>query len=193
MDNQSNKNEKTAAYLAKNITSLRHKRNWSQAQLAKNASIPRSTLTHIESGTGNPSLTNLVRISAALGVGVEELLTRPRSDCALITADQVPVQMRSQGKVKMHKLMPDKVKGIEIDRLEFASEAIMGGHPHLSGTKEYLTVIHGAVAVQVAGESYLVSTGDVFAFPGNQAHSYRNPRKTPAVAISIVIPVPAST
>jgi len=93
--------------------------------------------------------------------------------------------------VKVHKLLPDKIKGLDIDRMEFAAEAVMGGHPHLEGTKEYLTVLQGEILVFVAGESYVVRRGDVFAFPGNQAHSYRNMKKTPSIALSVVIPVPA--
>jgi quercetin dioxygenase-like cupin family protein len=71
-----------------------------------------------------------------------------------------------------------------------ASEATMGGHPHLEGTKEYLTVIQGEIQVYVAGESYVVKEGDVLAFPGNQAHSYRNTKRASSIALSVVIPVP---
>jgi len=129
----------------------------------------------------------------ALGVSVEELLSRPRSDCLLIFADQVISQSRSQGQVKVFKLLPDKLKGIEIDRVEFEPEAVIGGHSHLPGTKEYMTVIKGEVVVHVAGETYSIKRGDVFAFPGDQAHSYRNPKRSPSIAISVVIPVPAHT
>src|SRR5689334_12243278 len=121
--------------LAKNLEILRRKKNLSQPQLAKLAELPRSTLTHLESGMGNPSLRNLIKISTALGVGIEELLTRPRSETTLIAAARVPVQIRSQDRVRVHKLLPDPLKGIEIDRLEFDPDAVMGGHPHLSGTK----------------------------------------------------------
>lgn len=180
-----------AKYLADNILKLRKKKRWSQAQLAKVASIPRSTLTHMESGEGNPSLNNLIKISSALGVGTEELLSRPRSETVLIPAKEVNIVKRSHGQVLMHKLLPDRIRGLEIDRVEFEPEAQMGGHPHLLGTKEYLTVIKGEVIVYVAGEAHHVKKGDVLAFPGNQPHSYRNPKKISCVAISVVIPVPA--
>ncbi|MGE3728505.1 MAG: XRE family transcriptional regulator [Candidatus Sericytochromatia bacterium] len=181
-----------SSYLAQNLRYLRGKKNWSQQQLADLAELPRTTLTHIESGQGNPSLANLVKLSAALGVGVEELLSRPRSACQLIPAAEIPVRKRSQGRVKVFNLLPDSLKGIAIERLELAGEASMGGQPHLPGTKEYLLVLQGTVAVYVAGEHYPVHQGDVFAFPGNQAHSYSNPQSQPAVAISVVIPVPAT-
>jgi XRE family transcriptional regulator, regulator of sulfur utilization len=181
-----------SAYLAQNLRYLRSKKNWSQQQLAALADLPRTTLTHIESGQGNPSLANLVKLSAALGVGVEELLSRPRSGCQLIPATEIPVRTRSQGRVKVFNLLPDTLKGIAIERLELAPEASMGGQPHLPGSKEYLTVLAGQMAIYVAGEHYLVRQGDVFAFPGNQAHSYSNPHTVSVVAISVVIPVPAT-
>lgn len=181
---------KISMYLGQNIEALRTEKGLSQAQLASQAQIPRSTLTNIESGVGNPSLNNLIRISLALGVSVEELLSRPRPECLLVKALDVPVQDRSHGRARLFKLLPERIKGIEIDRMELAPEAIMGGHPHLEGTKEYLTVIEGEIAIHVAGERHVVRRGDVLAFPGNRAHSYRNTRKTVSVALSVVIPIP---
>lgn len=182
----------TAKYLAHNLRYLRSKKGFSQQQLAQLADIPRTTLTHMESGQGNPSLMNLVKVAGALSLGVEELLSRPRNDCVVIAADQVPVDHRSQGKVRVFSLLPDKLKGIAIERMEFEANASMGGHPHLSGTKEYMTVIQGEIVVYVAGEYFLVKQGDVFAFPGNQHHSYLNQIASVSIAISVVIPIPAS-
>lgn len=183
---------KTASYLAENLRYLRSQKHFSQQQLAELAGIPRTTLTSMESGQGNPSLNNLVRIAAALGMGVEELLSRPRSDSVLIPAADVPVQERNQGQMRIYSLLPDKLKGIAIERMEFAPRASMGGQPHLPGTKEYLTVLRGEVAVYVSGELFVVRQGDVLAFPGNQPHSYLNTQDKAALAMSVVIPIPAS-
>ena len=65
--------------LASNILKLRRKRELSQAALASIADLPRSTLTNMESGSGNPSLQNLIKISSAFQVSVEELLSFPRN------------------------------------------------------------------------------------------------------------------
>lgn len=183
---------KISAYLAKNIAYLRGNKNFSQQQLAELAGIPRTTLTNIESGGGNPSLVNLVKIASALSVSADELISRPHSEHQIIAAAAVPVQTRSSGRVKVFELLPDKLKGILIDRMEFEPKATMKGHPHLPGTKEYMTVFKGEIAVHVAEEWYVVTPGDVFAFPGNQPHSYRNTKNAPAIAISVIIPIPAS-
>lgn len=178
-----------AKYLAENIVNLRRKRGLSQDQLAKLAEIPRSTLTHIESGSGNPSLQNLAKISTSLQVGIEELLSRPRNEVQLFRVEEVPLQRRSSGRVRVAKLLPDRVKGLEVDRMELEAATTMAGHPHLPGAKEYFTVVQGEVTVAVAGEQFQVRRGDVLAFPGDQAHSYRSTGSGKAVAISVVIPV----
>lgn len=179
-----------AHWLALNMQALRQKKGFSQNQLAQFATIPRSTITNLESGAGNPSLTNLCKLAAALNVSVEELLSRPRNNYALIKAAAVPVLSKARGMVNVHKLMPDKFKGIEIDKLELQAKSSMAGQPHLPGTKEYLMTQKGSVTVHLAGQGHVVNAGDVFAFPGDQPHSYRNATARPAVAISVVLPVP---
>ena len=185
--------EHVSSFLADNIVALRKRSELSQERLAQKAGIPRSTLTHMESGSGNPSLTNLCKLAAALGVSIEELLSRPRSDCSLLLKDQVPIQSRSGGKVKVHKLMPDRVRGIEIDQMTFTAGASMAGKPHLQGTKEYLVGLSGSVTVSVAGQNWEVTEGDVLAFPGDQKHGYRNTGRSASKALSIVVPLPHPT
>jgi transcriptional regulator with XRE-family HTH domain len=175
-----------ARHLGMNIEKLRTKRGLNQQQLARLAEVPRSTLTHIESGSGNPSLQNLLKISQALGVGIEELLSKPRSEVVLIPAKNLKVISRNS--VKIFKLMPDRVRGIELDRMEIPPGGVFGGQPHLTGTKEYFSTLQGEVTVYVAGDAFLVKPGDVLAFSGNQSHSYRNSGRSAAVGVSMVIP-----
>lgn len=129
-------------------------------------------------------------LSSALGVGLEEILSRPRSECQLLRADGVTVRSRSQGAVRVRKLLPERVRGLELDRLEIAPGASMPGTPHITGTKEYLYCLAGEVTVLVAGEAFVVGAGDVLAFPGDQSHSYRNRGRNAADAISAVVPIP---
>lgn len=174
-----------ARHLAHNVAALRRGRQLTQAQLARQAGLPRSTLTWIESGEGNPSLKNLVRLAGALQVGIEELLARPRAECVLIPRDAVPVHRRAGGG-RQYKLLPDPLPGMEIDRLELEPGARLRGVPHLDRTREYLTVVSGEIVLHVAGEGHRVRAGDVLAFPGDRPHSYHNPGPGRAVALSVV-------
>lgn len=181
-----------ARNLAANVAALRRTKRLTQRQLADLSGIPRSTVTNIESGGGNPSLGNLVRLSSALGVGVEELLAAPRSDCVLIPADRVPVRERGGGNVRVFELLPERFKGLIIERMELEPGGSMRGTPHTTGTKEYLHATVGTVTVLVAGQIFAVDRGAVLAFPGDQPHSYVNRTRARAVAFSVVAPAPVT-
>lgn len=177
-----------SGYLAKNVAQLRGNKGLTQAQLAKTAGLPRSTVTHVESGSANPSLSNLLALAGALQVSLEELLSKPRKELAHIPAADVPIQEKANGKVRIHKLLPDKVRGLDIDLMEFEAHAHMPGHPHLRGTKEYLYVVEGELTVFVNGVATVVSRGDVLAFEGDQAHGYKNTGGKKARGLSVVVP-----
>lgn len=181
---------RVSRHLAQNIQALRQLRSLSQSALSKLAGVPRSTVTHLESGEGNPSLQNLLRLARALEVSVEELLAEPRAHCTLVRGAEVPVQERASGAARIFKLLPRPVPGLEIDRMELAPGALMRGVPHLAGTREFLACERGQVVVYVAGENFNLEPGDVLAFPGDQVHSYRNPGRDVSICFSIVALTP---
>jgi transcriptional regulator with XRE-family HTH domain len=172
--------------LAANIVSLREKRGLTQLSLAKLAKVPRSTIALLESGSANPSLANLARISTALQIGLEELLARPRPRCQLLKARDVRSIRRSQQIATVFKLLPDPLPGMEIDRIEIDRGGKLGGIPHTAGTKEYLTCVKGTIGVSVLGAHYLLEEGDVLAFPGDQPHAYHNVGDSKAIGFSVV-------
>ena len=182
-----------SVFLAKNLIALRRQRGLSQGQLAKIAGIPRSTLTHLESGEGNPSLQLLAKVTAGMQVSIEELLSRPRASCKLIKSSDVPRQNRGQGLAVLFKLLPDLIPGMELDRLELLPGARMGGVPHVPNSKEYSVCIRGVVQIAVGGIKYNLQEGDVLAFPGDQAHSYFNLGSSKSACISVVVIAPQGT
>ena len=181
-------NDKQAAqHLARNLTSLRHTRALTQETLAKAASVPRSTIATLESGTGNPSLVVLVKVAAALGVPIDELLASPRALVRHWPAADVASRAKGRG-VTIRELVPEPVPDEMMEVMDFAPGAVMGGTPHLPGTREFFTCLDGSVYLMVAGERYALAEGDVLAFPGNLAHSYQNADALePARGVSVVV------
>jgi transcriptional regulator with XRE-family HTH domain len=177
----------TATHLARNLVALRHARNLTQGALAKAAAVPRSTVANLESGTGNPSLAVLVKVAAALGVPIDELLASPRASVRRWKAADVATRERGRG-VTTRALVPEPVPEEMMDLMDFAPGAVMGGTPHLPGTREFFTCLSGAVNLIVAGERYALEEGDVLAFPGNLPHSYQNADPLrPARGVSVVV------
>ncbi|MBY0292850.1 MAG: helix-turn-helix domain-containing protein [Alphaproteobacteria bacterium] len=173
--------------LGHNLTFLRKSRGLTQNQLAQVSGIPRSTLSYIESGQGNPSLKMLITIASVLGVTLEELLAPPRPSCLLIKENQLKHQRRSQGQAIKVSLLPDPIPGLQFERITLKPKGLMLGTPHSKGTKEYFTCTQGCISIFVEGEDYTLNKGDVLAFPGDCKHSYNNLDSNESQGISIVV------
>ena len=178
--------------LSSNLKYLRTQRGVTQAHLSSQAGIPRSTLATLETGTGNPTLSVLAKLSLALKVSMEELLSTPRAQCQVFPKGSLPTHDRARGLASVAKLLPDPVPGMDIDRMEIQPGARIKGVPHRPGTREYLCCERGRITLWAAGERFEVGPGDVAAFQGDQRHSYSNEGNTIAVGFSVVALVPIS-
>ncbi len=176
--------------LAGNLRFVRQRRALTQGQLAKLCGVPRSTIANLETGASNPTLSVLARLSRALHLSLEELLSPPRARCQLFPKGSLPVHTRARGKAQVHKLLPHPIPGMEIDRMQVAPGARITGVPHRPGTHEYLCCEQGALTLMVSGERFDLEPGDVAAFPGDQAHSYHNRGGDTAIGFSVVTLAP---
>ena len=170
--------------LAQNIKSFREKRNLTQAELARQAGVTRASVTLMESGSSNPTLDILIKLSRALQTSLEELISFPYLECRHIKAKEV--SQKSEKGFLLRKLLPDKIYGAEIDEICLEPDAVMTGTPHVEGAKEYFTCIDGQITIYVLGRAFHLRNGDVLAFPGDKAHSYKNEGNKKSRGISVV-------
>ncbi|WP_158217893.1 helix-turn-helix transcriptional regulator [Marinibacterium profundimaris] len=70
----------------KNLKRIRLARKWSQARLAEAAGVKQATISRIESGTNNPSLSVADKIANALNVSTVELFGVPELEQRLLEA-----------------------------------------------------------------------------------------------------------
>ncbi len=173
--------------LAQNLEYLRKARGITQAQLQKLSGVPRTTISNIESGNGNPTLSVLNKISTALGITLEELVSKPTRACRLFSVNDLKYKKRTRGQVMLYDLLPKPIPGLQFERLEFKAESMMVGVPHSKGTREFFTPTKGNFVVVVDGTEYRVKQSEVFAFPGDLKHSYKNTENHYAQAISVVV------
>ena len=176
-----------AKHLARNLVALRQARKLTQDAVAKAAGVPRSTIAHLESGAGNPSLAVLARVAQALGSPIDELLAAPRAAVRHWQADEIVPRHKGHG-VQLRALVPEPMPDELVEVMAFEPGGAMGGTPHLPGTREYFSCLEGRVMLTVAGETYRLATGDVLAFPGQLPHSYKNlADDRPARGVSVVV------
>lgn len=178
-----------ATNLARNLKSLRDSLAITQARLATLSGVPRPTLAHLESGGGNPTLSVLVKVADALNVSIEELIGAPRDTGRHYKATEL-LRTTRQG-VPISMLLPDKIAGVDIERMVFRPGKRLTGAPHTAGSREYLFCERGLLTLTASGSTYRLRAGEVVVFRGNQKHGYHNPGDHEAVAISIVLLPPA--
>jgi len=178
--------DRVAKNIAENLITLRKKRGLTQGMLAKLAGGTRGAVALIESGSSNPTLEVLLKISQALKISIDELISTPHVECQHIRAQDVPRERRSRNGVVLRKLLPDKIPATEMDELQLDPGAGMTGVPHVDGTREYFTCTSGEISVGVLGDLYLLKKGDVLSFPGDKPHSYKNNGRVHASGISVV-------
>ena len=145
----------------------------------------RGAWANLESGAGNPTLAVLHAVALALQVSLEEIIAEPRASAKLYRKGTLPTRLR--GAVQVSSLLPDKVPGMQIERLELPVGARMVGVPHTPGTREYLTCESGELELVASGEAFVVQEGDVVVFRGDQRHSYVNRGRRPAIGYSVVM------
>jgi transcriptional regulator with XRE-family HTH domain len=177
-----------APRLAANLRQLREKRGLTQAQAAQLAGLPRPTWTTLESGSANPTLHVLLRAAAALHVSLEELLGPARETGRLYRAESL--RTRKRGAALVRDLLPEKIPGAVLERIELPRGAVLNGIPHTPGTREYLACERGRIALTTEGETFALEAGDVVVFRGDQRHSYRNPGSECAIGYSVVVMTP---
>jgi transcriptional regulator with XRE-family HTH domain len=180
--------DNTSSYLALNVREYRNSRQLSQAQLAKLAGIPRPTLAHLESGSANPTLSVMMRLASALQVLIEELVAPPRATVRHFTSEELP--KRQRGSVSIRKLLPDPIRGLDIERLEIPAGALLSGIPHARGTRKFVICENGAVFVTVNEEKNRLERGDLLSFRGDQGHTYLNSAQELAIVYSVVTTAP---
>jgi transcriptional regulator with XRE-family HTH domain len=172
-------------HLADNIRKLREARGLSQQRMSELSGIPRPTWASLESGTANPTLAVLSKAGTALQVSIEELVGAPRTEVQHFRAAEVRERKRQGARIR--PLIPEALSGLEISRLELGPDGRMVGIPHTPGTREYLSCERGRIELIASGRHWLLETGDMLVFRGDQRHSYHNPDADGiAVAISVV-------
>jgi DNA-binding XRE family transcriptional regulator len=146
-----------AAVIGGRVRAERQARRWTLAQMADASGVSRRLIINVEQGTANPSLSTLLRISDALGIGLPALVSAP-------SPAPTHVARAGEGAVPWTRGPGDR----------HVCQA------HAPGTRGLIQVLEGAVVVDVGEETVTLAAGDALTFPGDLPHAYRNPADAPA-------------
>ena len=172
------------------IKRLRAQHKLTQTQLAEMAEIPRATLANMESEQSNPSISLVVKVAQALGVSIDDLITKRKSQYVTeIIREDMPVSYQDDGKYVSTRTSPISSPNIHINDVSMMPGCFTKGVPHPEGSHELFLCLEGIAVIEIDGEKYEVEAGNLLYFHGHLPHSYGNQSLKPVHAVAVVFMV----
>ncbi|HYI56695.1 MAG TPA: helix-turn-helix domain-containing protein [Microlunatus sp.] len=171
-----------ARRVGERLRAARRDRGWSVGALAQTAGIGKGSLSEIENGVRNPTLSTLYALAGALGLPLSTLL-----------AGQTGARVASPG---VEALLLDVRESagwtVEVYRLVLDPGAVHHSVPHGAGVVEHLLLTRGRARVGRAGEEVEIGTGEAAEWVSDVAHGYIALSEEPVESV-LVIRTPGSS
>jgi transcriptional regulator with XRE-family HTH domain len=168
------------------LRQLRQVNKLSLDALANSAGVNKLTLSKIERGTGNPTLSVVWKIANGLGVPFSSLLKHEMPP-QLTRFNQQADMTSPDGQFVAHAMteMPEQCTfDVQIARIQpgnhYKSQA------HSQGVIEIVSLMQGELTVEVQNQSFNLKTMDCLRFCADRPHSYFNSGSVEAVFHCII-------
>jgi len=159
--------------IAASLRRERRKSGLSLTEVARRAGIAKSTLSQLESGTGNPSVETLWAICVALDVPFSRMVDPPRPHIQVIRAHEGPTVAAAEADY-LATLLAACPPGARRDiyRIQAEPGHARASEPHMPGVVEHVVLSTGRALVGVTGEPVELAPGDYIKYPGDVAHVF---------------------
>lgn len=155
-----------------NVHRLRNTAGMSLADLATAGDLSKTTLHSIEQGHGNPTLSTLWALAAALRVSLGELLETPTPKTDVVRVDD-PQPRVSGDAVTARLLHRIHLRGtVEVYDIDVA-ESVQHSPAHLPGVQECIILTHGSVTTGPTDAPATLAEHDSIRFDANHPHQYQ--------------------
>jgi transcriptional regulator with XRE-family HTH domain len=145
----------------------------SLAELARRAGLAKSTLSQLESGTGNPSVETLWALGVALGVPFSRLVEPPTPLIRVVRSGEGPRLQSDHADFFATLLTAGNAHARrDLYVMELEPGAQRQAEAHLPGSIEHLVVAAGRLRVGPDREEIDLDPGDYVTFPGDIPHRY---------------------
>ena len=152
----------------------RHRSGLSLTEVARRAGIAKSTLSQLESGTGNPSIETLWAICVALDAPFSRLLDPPRPRIEVIRAGEGPTvaAVRADYQATLLAACPPNARR---DVYRVTAEPGPGrlSDPHMPGVVEHVVLSAGRALVGIAESPIELAPGDYIRYPADVPHLFQ--------------------
>jgi transcriptional regulator with XRE-family HTH domain len=151
----------------------RERAGLSLSELAKRAGIAKSTLSQLESASGNPSVETLWALGVALDVPFSRLVEPARPKVQIIRAGEGPAVYSERADYVATLLAscpPSARRDIYLITAEPGSAR--ESEPHMPGAVEHVVLCAGRARIGLTDDPVEVGPGDYVAYPGDLPHVF---------------------
>lgn len=151
----------------------RERAGLSLSELAKKAGIAKSTLSQLESASGNPSVETLWALGVALDVPFSRLVEPARPKVQIIRAGEGPAVYSERAEyiaTLLASCPPNARRDIYLITAEPGSAR--ESEPHMPGVVEHVVLCAGRARIGLTDDPVEVGPGDYVAYPGDLPHVF---------------------
>ena len=182
--------ERVTSEIGNRVRTARAQRRWTLDDLAARSTVSRRLLVQIEHADANPSLATLLKLAAALGITLNELLSEePEAESVGVVAAEDARNLWSTPAGSAARLLVSH-EAIELWSWTLAPGDRRSSEPHRPGSLELLTVQTGTLALSVRDRQVEIPAGGSAWFDATSRHVYANPG-TNAATFTLVVLDPA--
>ena len=163
--------------LGRRIRDERGRRGLSLEDLAERAGVSRSMLSDVERGSKLPTVLVLDRIATGLGTSIARLLGEERAARVIVLRrDEQDRAVDTSGWER--RILSPVLPGVEFELMRTTiPPGVDAGvfHPHAAGSREYLAMERGTLALTIDGTRHVLEAGDSVYYAGDCEHGFANP------------------
>jgi transcriptional regulator with XRE-family HTH domain len=159
--------------IAASLRRERTRAGLSLTEVARRAGLAKSTLSQLESGTGNPSVETLWALGVALDVPFSRLVEPDRPKVRVIRAGKGPTVFAEHADYACTLLSacpPSARRDMYLIRAEPGTPR--RSDPHMTGVMEHIVLCAGRARVGVLEAPEELHPGDYIAYPGDVPHLF---------------------
>lgn len=164
--------------LGKTIQRLRAAGNLSLGDLSEMSGVAKSMISQIEKNESNPTIGTLSRLSQALGISVEAVLSGTSQGGNLVEKakiQDIPLIKSEDGLCELRIIgWIETVQFVQWYDFKAKPGGKLESSAHPAGSVENLSIINGLARVTVGADSWTAKTGETLRYKADEDHSIEN-------------------
>ena len=180
--------EKQVLQLGNRLSSLRKRKKMTLDDLSAKSGVSKSILSQIERDLSNPTVTQISRISEALGEKLSDFFSKieVEEENSIESSKETPSITSRDGLCELNILgAGETVNWLQWYILEMKPKGVLDSGSHGPKTFENLTIIEGQIEVSFGESKEKLSKGDTFRFQSNRDHTLKNISKQKAQVLMV--------